>query len=140
MESSIYNYNTNSAMGSASTKSSKVDSLFAPFSHPSVIDFPQPVRCLVRCDFLFSNYCLTHVPDILPIIMVSYLLHSGLRNDPGIAQILIHRPFIPTPGKQSISNVGVTDLASCRHSVRLLRQTSRHLPSAQMQRGRVDMS
>ncbi|KAJ7847548.1 fungal-specific transcription factor domain-containing protein [Mycena leptocephala] len=49
------------------------------------------------------------------------------------AQILIHRPFIPTPGKQSISNANFPSLAICANAAR----SCGHVLNLQARRGRL---
>ncbi|KAJ7089032.1 fungal-specific transcription factor domain-containing protein [Mycena crocata] len=48
------------------------------------------------------------------------------------AQILIHRPFIPTPGKSSVSNISFPSLAICANAAR----SCGHVLDVQTRRGR----
>jgi hypothetical protein len=107
--------------------------------HTESVDLPRPVRYFVRRDFSIHNSHPSERFRFATYYHGKLVLLLNLPTDLVAAQILIHRHFIPTPGKQSTSKVCLTHLVDCQPLLcaRPLRQAFPRWLSAQMQRGRV---
>ncbi|KAJ7671998.1 fungal-specific transcription factor domain-containing protein [Mycena rosella] len=70
---------------------------------------------------LYATYYHGNPPCILKLLLTAAL-----------AQIVIHRPFIPAPGKESLSNTNFPSLAICANAAR----SCGHVMDVQIRRGR----